>query len=207
MGNIYKIEISIRMPKYLQHFITYRFLRGKASCDAKNEFNSFLAPLLEVYPHHKTFVKKDMENKDEVFTVELPTIKGKDALYYNWMTDESNNYLIMVMRKMFNMLLMEYMANSCSWYLDERTNKIKICHSERPKAIEQWCWLNGIPSHLINVDTFNRYFTIFLRDKKQDILAGRQLSMNLVSEKEYTRKKTSKVKYADLESYQFNLSF
>lgn len=206
MGNIYKIEISIRMPKYLQYFIEYRFLQGKASCDHKNEFNSFLAPLLEIYPHNKVFVKNDLENKDEVFTFELPTIKGKDALYYNWMSEDSNDYLIMVMRKLFNMLLMDFMANSCKWYYDENSDKIKICHSERPAAIEQWCWLNRIPAYLINIDTFNRYFTIYLRNKKDEIMAGKQLSMNLVSQKTYKRKSHSKIRYADINEFQYNLS-
>jgi len=205
MGNISQIKISIRMPKYLQYFITYRFLQGKASCDHKNEFNSFLAPLLEIYPNSKEVKKNDLENKDEVFTFELPTIKGKDALYYNYISEDSNDYLIMVMRRLFNMLIMEYMANSCKWYYDDVNDKIKIYHSQRTKAIEEWLWLNGIPEKYINIDTFNRYFTIYLRDKKNEIMAGKQLSMNLVIPKNYIRKKKSKIRYADINEYQFDL--
>lgn len=206
MGNIHKIKLTIRMPKYLQYFIRYRFLSGNSSCSAKNEFNAYLFPLLTIFPHSEKFEKNNLENKDEVFTFELPTFKGKDPLYYNYISEEANDYLIMIMRKLFNMLILDFMASYCKWYIQEN-GKIKICHSERTKAIELWCFYNGVPSKYINIDTVKRYFTKYIREKRDYIVANRQLELNIVTPKTYIRKKKEKknLKYAYIEDYQFDL--
>ena len=191
MGNINQITLTIEMPKYLQHYIKYVFLGGKNACNSINNFNQFLEAVLEIRPKDLCFIKP--ENSDDLFTFELPRLRHKDPLYYNYINPNNNKILIESMKIMFETSLFTCMVQTMKFDYIIDQDRIRCHHGERERAMKEFCYYNRIPFDELDFAYLKRRFTRFIQLHKDYILDVKQLSIHFVkTRKEYHE--SSKIK-------------
>lgn len=198
MGNINHITTTIEMPRYLQCYIKCLFMHYHDDepydanngfsikktkipvCKGVNQFNTFLSRVLEIRP--KDLSIKDSSKFINPFTFELPTIRYKDPLYYNYVSPENNEILIAAMNIAFETSLFTYMAKGVQVDVVKGKKKLRIRHGERERLMKEFCASNKIKFSYIDVDYLAKKFTRKMEDKYDYMVFNRQLSLHFVTD-------------------------